>query len=167
MKLAGYQSVLLPFKEQVLSTMFHGLMKQDEEESDELQQNEETEWAVSLAAGRSLEYLAQVLKDEVLLPVLEFSFPKLVSGSWFERRVGFLSLGAILEGPDPQKFMDSMNPYFLNILASLEDGSPKVKQTVAWVLYRLATCNPNIVFQSQDSVDSFIRACLGHCDSHP
>jgi len=42
--------------------------------------------------------------------------------------------------------MNNMNQYYPNILGAVGDISPKVKRTVSWVIYRLAECNPNIVF---------------------
>jgi len=68
-----------------LSILFQGLSKIDPQEDQELPESDESEWTVVLASGCSLEQLSLILKDEVLLPVLNFAFPKLSSQNWIER----------------------------------------------------------------------------------
>jgi hypothetical protein len=41
------------------------------------------------------------MKDDVMAPVINFSFSKLGSQNWIDRYVGNIALGAIVEGPNP------------------------------------------------------------------
>jgi len=42
--------------------------------------------------------------------------------------------------------MNQMQSYLGMILSQLSDPVPRVRRTVAWVIYRLAECNTQMVF---------------------
>jgi hypothetical protein len=95
-----------------------------------------------------------------MMPVLNFAFPKFSSENWTERYVGNIALGAIMEGPNPEYFKSTMDQYYESILNQISDSVPKVKHTVAWVIYRMAQHNPQMIFSSQQSLDTIVNICL-------
>jgi len=103
----NYKSVLSNYTPVLINILFLGLSKVNEScDPDIIEETEE--WNVSLSSGCALEYLALIMKEEIMESVINFSFPKLASGNWIDRYVGNLALGAIVEGPNPEFFKTAM-----------------------------------------------------------
>lgn len=48
----------------------------------------------------------------------------------------------------------------------INDPVPKVRQTVAFVYYKLSEFVPHLIFSNDVNLKSFIEKCLAHCDEH-
>lgn len=136
-----YQSVLTNYSDRLLGILLTGLSKIDETQPEELEDGDENNLTTLIVSGISLEHLAHVLKDTILDKTIEFALSKVGSQVWQERQVGFLALGAVLDGPDPAKYQHKMMGCFGAILESMKDPMPKVKKSIAWVIYRTAEFN--------------------------
>lgn len=66
---------------------------------------EDDEWGVALSSGCCLRAVANVIKDDVIEPVIAFVSGNIGNQAWKMRYASLLALGAITEGPDRQKFI--------------------------------------------------------------
>lgn len=88
--------------------------------------------------------------------MFEFIQPKISSVNWGERYVGMLAFSSILEGPNPENLANIINDAYPNIVKMIDDPVPKVRQTVAYSLYKLSDFLAVLVFSSPESLDVFI-----------
>ena len=55
---------------------------------------------------------------------------------------------------------------FLGFLELIGDPVPKVRQTVAFVFYKISEFVPHLIFANDINLKTFIDKCLQHCDEH-
>jgi hypothetical protein len=55
---------------------------------------------------------------------------------------------------------------FFGFMEMINDPVPKVRQTVAFVYYKLSEFVPHLIFSNDVNLKSFIEKCLAHCDEH-
>lgn len=48
----------------------------------------------------------------------------------------------------------------------ISDPVPKVRQTVAFVFYKISEFIPHLIFANDINLKTFIEKCLSHCDDH-
>lgn len=48
----------------------------------------------------------------------------------------------------------------------INDPVPKVRQTVAFVFYKLSEFVPELIFMNQANLDQFINCCIDHVPEH-
>jgi len=75
----------------LLGRMQHITMEDDEDEE---------EWGVNMSAGCCLQKISVILKNDVMLPVVEFVKNNIMSQDWKLKYASLMALGAISEGPD-------------------------------------------------------------------
>jgi importin subunit beta-1 len=119
-----------------------------------------------LSAGYTLESIAKVLGDSVLMPVFTFIQPKLASENWGDRYMGMIAFGSIIEGPNPAQLNSIIKDAFIGIIEMINDKVPKVRQTVAFVYYKLSEFVPEVILQAQNTMDLFVNRCLEHINEH-
>lgn len=89
--------------------------------------------------------MSRVIKDAVLQPIFEFIHPILGSPKWTDRYIAMIALGSIMEGPNPESTANIIAEAYSYILGMLDDPIPRVRQTVAFVYYKLAEFVPEII----------------------
>jgi len=55
---------------------------------------------------------------------------------------------------------------YSDIINMINDPVPKVRQTVAFVFYKLSEFVPEIIFQNSANLDLFINRCIEHIPEH-
>ena len=98
--------------------------------------------------------------------MLDFIHPKLQSPNWGDRYIGMIAFGSIIDGPDPNQISSIINDAFLGIIDMINDPVPKVRQTVSFVYYKLSEFVPQVIFQSEATLDHFVGRCLEHIGEH-
>ncbi|EGD72145.1 hypothetical protein PTSG_11556 [Salpingoeca rosetta] len=115
------------------------LLAQQEEEEDE------DEWTVSKAAAVCLGIIAEVIKDAVVDPVLQFVQSNLGHEDWRYRDASILAFGSILSGPSQDKLAEIVVQAALPIVNLIQDNSVVVQDSVAWILGRMIELFPEIM----------------------
>lgn len=64
----------------------------------------EEEWGVNLASGCCLVKISQLLRSEVLAPVVAFVQMHIMHAEWQKRYAALIALGAVADGPDKPAF---------------------------------------------------------------
>ncbi len=61
---------------------------------------DDEEWGVNMSAGCCLQKISVILKNEVMVPVVEFVKNNIMQEDWKLKYASLMALGAISEGPD-------------------------------------------------------------------
>jgi len=134
--------------ESVMEIIMTGFSKFDQETQDE-KLDETPENNLSLSAGYTLESIARTIGNKVLDPVFNFIQPKIGSANWGDRYIGMIAFGSIIDGPNPDDIINIISGAFGDILNMINDPVPKVRQTVAFVFYKLSEYVPTLIFQNE------------------
>ena len=101
--------------------------------------DENSTWNRSTAAGCCLHLMAQNVGDAIIKDVIFFVEGKIGEGStWQDKYFGLLALGAILQGPSKESLLSVLAPAMGVILSLFEDQSRKVRETAAWFFSKVA-----------------------------
>ena len=92
-----YKKYIDNCKNELMPLVFSGLLKInfEEDEDDEV-------WGHSLSAACCLKILAQLLKDDVMDPVVQFVAANIMQADWKNKYASLMALGSITDGPDKQ-----------------------------------------------------------------
>jgi len=61
------------------------------------------------------------------------------------RYAALIALGAIIEGPDRQKFKEVLFPGLENLLKMFQDTSSKVREAISWVVSKICEHHADVV----------------------
>ena len=121
---------LLPL---VLEQLLHAAEDEDDDDS----------WTPAMAAAICLGLRAQVVRDVILPPVLEFVQLNFSSNEWRRREASLLAPDCVMEGPSAE----AMAPYVATsfpmlVKAVASDASVAVRDSAAWTLGKAAAAAP-------------------------
>ena len=57
-----------------------------------------------------------------------------------------IAFGSIIDGPNPNQICHVVNEAFLSIMGMIDDQIPKVRQTAAFVYYKVSEFVPELIF---------------------
>lgn len=100
---------------------------------------------ISLSCGYTLESLSRAVGNNVLEPIFNFIQPKITSPKWGDRYIGMIAFGSIIDGPNPIDIANIIAGAYGDIINMINDPIPKVRQTVAFVFYKLSEFVPEII----------------------
>lgn len=111
-------------------------------------EDDDDSWTPAMAAAICLGLCAQVVKDAILPPVLEFVQLNFSSTEWRRREASLLALGCVMEGPSAE----AMAPYVATsfpmlVKAVASDASVAVRDSAAWTLGKAAQQHAPIVLR--------------------
>ncbi|KAM6493384.1 Armadillo-type fold [Amanita muscaria] len=98
---------------------------------------DEDEWNVSMAAATSLSLLAAAVQDAIVPSVIPFIEAHIKSEDWHYREAAVMTFGSILEGPDPNVLTPLVNQALPLLIGMMNDTNLHVKDTTAWTLGRI------------------------------
>lgn len=78
-----------------------------------------------------------------------------------------IGLGSIIDGPTPQSIATLVEDAYAHFLNMINDPVPKVRQTVAFVYYKLSEYVPEIILRNKENLDLFINNSLNNLDQSP
>lgn len=134
------------------------LMKQEEFD-------DEDDWNPCKAGGVCLMLLAQCTEHHIVPHVLSFIKENIKNPDWKRRDAAVMTLGAILEGPDPKYLQELTTELMPSLIELMQDHSVIVRDSVAWTLGRICEILPQI------AIDRFLQplvdALLAGLDSEP
>ena len=64
----------------------------------------EEEWGVNLASGCCLSKVSQLIRNDVLSPVVNFVQQHIIHAEWQKRYAALIALGAVDDGPEKTAF---------------------------------------------------------------
>lgn len=115
---------------EILPVLLSLLTEKDEED-------DEDDWNISMAAGTCIQLFANVCRDEIVGPVIQFVEANIRSTDWHHRDAAVMAFGSIMDGPS-EKVLGPMCQSALKILCEMmADPVPSVQDTVSWTLGRL------------------------------
>ncbi|OEH79955.1 importin subunit [Cyclospora cayetanensis] len=111
-------------------------------------EDDDDSWTPAMAAAICLGLCAQVVRDAILPPVLEFVQVNFSSSEWRRREASLLALGCVMEGSSAE----AMAPYVATsfpmlVKAVASDASVAVRDSAAWTLGRAAQQHAPIVLR--------------------
>jgi len=71
------------------------------------------------------------------------------------RYAALIALGAIIEGPERQKFKEVLVPGLENLLKMFQDASTKVREAISWVVSKICEHHADVVTQSPEATAFF------------
>ncbi|CBZ49701.1 hypothetical protein NCLIV_001890 [Neospora caninum Liverpool] len=140
----------LPF---LLPILLNTLTQQESEEADAADS-----WTAAMAAGTCLGLCAQVVKNDILPPVIQFVSENFSSPDWTRREAAVLAFGSIMEGPDTEALKPLVEESFTSLVNVLQDSSVAVRDTAAWTLGRIAQFHTPVVMQKLVNADGTVVA---------
>ncbi|KFG59588.1 HEAT repeat-containing protein [Toxoplasma gondii RUB] len=138
----------LPF---LLPILLNTLTQQDSEETDAADS-----WTAAMAAGTCLGLCAQVVKNDILPPVIQFVSENFASPDWTRREAAVLAFGSVMEGPDTEALKPLVEESFASLVDVLQDSSVAVRDTAAWTLGRIAQFHTPVVLQKLVNADGTV-----------
>lgn len=106
-------------------------------------------WDMALASACCISLMAEILKDNIVLVVIDHVSKCFASAEWKDKKAGIMAFVSILKGPNK----DKMNQYIIqilgNFLALLQDKQPQLRETVALAFSKLTESNCDILINPQ------------------
>jgi transportin-1 len=114
-----------------------GNASEDEEELD-FEDEDAADWSLRKCAAASLDQMALVFHERLLVVLLPCLQQTLTSPDWLVRESGILALGAVAEGAYKglASHLPQLLPYLLKMLV---DPKPLVRSITCWTVSRYAT----------------------------
>eukprot|EP00941_MAST-03F_sp_MAST-3F-sp1_P002162 g2162.t1 len=127
-KCANYVKGALQF---LIPLLTETLTKQDEDQDDDT-------WNLAMSGGTCLSLVAQVVRDDIVAPIMPFITSNIQNPNWRNREAAVLAFGSIMEGPEEntlKQYVSQALPLLLHQLTT--DTNVQVKDTAAWTVGRI------------------------------
>jgi importin subunit beta-1 len=118
-----------------------GLLRINFEEDED-----DDEWGHALSAACCLHMVAQLLKNEVMDPVVLFVSTNIQKEDWKSKYASLMAMGSITEGPDKQIFSEIIMQALRNLLNMFQDKNGKVREAISWVMSRICEHHADVLF---------------------
>jgi len=108
---------------------------------EEGQEQDDTGWGLSMAAGTCLGLCARVVADDIVPLVMPFVQANISKNTgpedWRLREAATFAFGLVLDGPNPTQLTDTVRQALAYLLSAMADPHPYVKDTTAWTIGRI------------------------------
>ena len=132
----------------VLNALVHTEFSDDSDECD-----------LPAAAGILLGLMANVVGNPIIEKVWAWVKAHLKGDSPFHREAAAMAFGAILDGPTTQALEVSINQILVVLVAHLSsDKVPQVRETVVWVLSRIAEFHPALICDNKAKLERVLHS---------
>ena len=131
--------------EQLISTLLDEIKKMDVNEN-------VLEWNGTSSKFSCLRYLARVMKDSILNPIINFTGELIGSDNDELRYIGILSLGSALEGPSRERLFDELSPAFSLIMEFMVSPNEQLREIACWFVSQLCKFSP-FLFSVKENFD--------------
>lgn len=98
--------------------------------------------------------------------MIPFIQQRVVSDRWGDRYISLIAFGSIIDGPDAQQIISNVGEFYNGFVNIINDPIPKVRQTAAFVLYKMSEFLPTLILSSQANLDLFVNNCMAHLPEH-
>lgn len=126
---SGFIEKALPH---LVPLLLESMLKQEED-----QDQDDTIWNISMAAGTCLGLVARTVGDAILPLVMPFVESNIPKPDWRCREAATFAFGSILEGPTVEKLSPLVQLGLEFLLNAMKDENNHVKDTTAWTLSRI------------------------------
>lgn len=99
---------------------------------------DDDDWDLAVASACCLSLVAEVVKDSITQPVLDFVSKNIGSTEWQCRNASILAFGSILKAPQRSTMNNLVNAALPAFLKMLQDQSQPVRETTAWGFEKIA-----------------------------
>lgn len=80
--------------------------------------------------------------------MIPFIQQRVVSDRWGDRYISLIAFGSIIDGPDAQQIISNVGEFYNGFVNIINDPIPKVRQTAAFVLYKMSEFLPTLILSS-------------------
>ncbi|KAL1994105.1 hypothetical protein VTN49DRAFT_2774 [Thermomyces lanuginosus] len=144
---------------EVVPVLLQLMTKQDDEASDD-------EYNVSRAAYQALQLYAQIVKSDIIPPVLTFVEANINDQDWHRRDAAVASFGGIVLGPEEGVLVPLVKQALPVLIGMMNDSSVIVQDSTAFTLGRICEyCAEGVDKDSQ--LPSLIAALFKNLDNTP
>ncbi|CAD7936040.1 unnamed protein product [Amoebophrya sp. A120] len=111
------------------------------------------EYTLKMASQISLKYCAQILRNDVISPVVKFVGTYSQSSNWREREAAILAVGSMMDGPESGSELETMlSGCFDYLYENLSHNVIAVRDTTAWtvatiVKHHMKICNVDVLLE--------------------
>lgn len=112
--------------------------------------DDDDEFGHLMSSATTLQKLSILLKNDVMDPVINYVAANIMQPNWKQKYSALIALGSITEGPDKQKFGETIAQALNNLLQMTRDPLKKIREGISWVFARICEhhgeviSNPNI-----------------------
>ncbi|GAW83447.1 importin-beta 2 [Plasmodium gonderi] len=124
----------------LLPKIFNAMITQESEDIDI------DAWTLSMASATFLALSAQLLKNDIVEPVISFVEENFIHEDWRRRDAAVLAYGSIMEGPDTEKLKPLVEESVGQLSEVLRDPSVSVRDTAAWTIGKITTYHSEIIY---------------------
>ena len=108
------------------------------ESLENISSEDESEWDMSVAAACCLSLTAEIVKDLIVGPVIEYVSKNLAATKWKTKKAAIMAFASILRGPERTRINVLVSQALPSFLTLLQDEKPQVRETAAWAFTRFA-----------------------------
>lgn len=98
-----------------------------------------------MSAAITLQKLSILLGNDVMDPVINYVAANIQQINWKQKYSALIALGSITDGPEKQKFMETISSALLNLIAMTTDPRKKIREGISWVFSRICEFHPHVV----------------------
>jgi len=98
----------------------------------------ENDGGIPVAAACCINLIAQILKDNIINPVLAYITANIGSTDWQSRNAALLSFVAITKGPSKERMQELVKQALHTLTIALKDTKPQIRETAAWGFSKIA-----------------------------
>ncbi|VWU48923.1 importin beta, putative [Hepatocystis sp. ex Piliocolobus tephrosceles] len=148
----------------LLPKIFNAMITQESEDIDT------DAWTISMASATFLSLSAQLLKNDIVEPVISFIEENFIHEDWRRRDAAVLAYGSIMEGPDTEKLRPLVEESVGQLSEVLRDPSVSVRDTAAWTIGKITSYHSEIIYNvlgSYDNSNSLYGILLERLNDYP
>lgn len=107
------------------------------------------DWDVSLASACCITLMAEILKDSIVAPIVNFVGKCFSSEDWKQRKAGILAFVSIIKGPSKETIEQYIFSAITKFLELLQDKQPQIRESVAWAFSKFTENNCKVLIKQQ------------------
>lgn len=130
------------------------------------QQNDESDWTISVAAASCLTLMSRILKVKMLCPAYSFIEQNINSKEWNHRQAALLALASILKGPPQEDLNKLVTTAMPTLFSILRDPIQQVRWTAAWTFAQISSHFEEIL-RNHEILTCFLKALIGSISDKP
>lgn len=129
--------------------------------------DDDMDWGVNMSSGCCLQKISQLLKTDVMAPVISFVAANILDPNWKNRYSALIALGAIAEGPEKQAFAAILQTSIANLINMFNDTSLKVREATSWVINNICEHHAEVLVSSPELTAHFVTLLIQSIKDFP
>jgi importin subunit beta-1 len=98
----------------------------------------EEDWNMAATSGHCLSLIAEIIRDEITAPVIDFVTKNIGSTEWICKKAAMFAFGSILNGPKKDTLNPIVNSALPSLIKILHDENALVRESTAWAFEKIS-----------------------------